>query len=88
LSVPNNRRGRARWWSPEKWRIAFDPSPEHQDLWLFPPDTDPAILSIGAGYLPDLVKGVTDILHGEGDYSIGFEGGAPSSVSPELWFWW
>ena len=73
--------------SPTKWRIAYDPNPESADLWHFPPDLDPAVLSIGTNAIPELIRGFTDLMNGIGDYSIRQQKGKPET-SPQLWFWW
>jgi hypothetical protein len=87
LAVPNNQGGAAPWWSPKKWRISYDPNSEAADTWAFPPDVDPAVLSIGASAIPYLTRGVTDAMNGTGDYSIGPRTGNPET-STQLWFWW
>ena len=88
LRVPNNEGGKARWWAPSRWRVAFQPDPEHRDLWKFPDDEDPAVLTLGRDRLADLIKGVEAITHGRGDYSIGGSAGDPSRPQAELWLWW
>jgi hypothetical protein len=51
------------------------------------PDLDPAVLSVGTGGIPDLIRGVTDLNNGRGDYSVRKQKGKPET-STELWFWW
>jgi hypothetical protein len=86
LTVPNNQDGRARVWAPTKWRIAYEP--QAPDLWVFPHSTDPAILTLGSTYLPLLVRGVSDLTSGSGDYCIASEFREAPAESRELWFWW
>lgn len=86
-AVPNNQGGAARWWSPIRWSIAYDPNPELADTWTFPPDVDPAVLSIGTNAIPELTGGVTNLMNGLGDYSIRQQNGKPET-STQLWFWW
>ena len=81
LGVPNNKSGLAAWRAPSKLRVAFSSNPAE---WSFPPDLDPAVLTIGSNWLVPLREGISGIPHGRGDYSIG-----PSSKgSSRLWFWW
>ena len=77
LRVPNNRS--SAWIAPSKLRLSFSVDPGE---WSFPESMEPAMLSIGADWLPQLRRAVAGIPGGEGDYSIG------SSSSGKLWFWW
>lgn len=79
LDVPNNRR--AAWVAPTRLRIVV--SAEAAE-WTFPHDPDPAVLVVGAAWLPRLHEGIADMARGRGDYAIGErnDGGLP------LWFWW
>ncbi|RAP57337.1 hypothetical protein [Oleiagrimonas sp. MCCC 1A03011] len=81
LGVPNNKSGLAAWRAPSKLRLAFSGNPAD---WSFPPDLDPALLTIGADWLTPLHEGISGIPHGRGDYSIGPTG----KGSFRLWFWW
>ena len=87
LSVPNNQNGRARWWAPSRWCIAFNPEPDASSAWSFPPDKDPAVLSVGREFLTRLTSGIGDLMVGVGDYFIG-RGEAPPGEKTCLWFWW
>lgn len=79
LEVPNNRR--APLVTATKLQLALSDMPTQ---WRFPPDHDPASLTIGSDWLAPLRKGLLDITQGRGDYSIGNEG----NESQRLWFWW
>ena len=81
LGVPNNKGGLAAWRSPSKLRVTFSSDPTE---WSFPPDLEPAVLTIGSDWLAPLREGVSGIPHGCGDYSIGSAGNGSS----RLWFWW
>jgi hypothetical protein len=87
LAVPNNQGGQARWWAPSRWQIAFDPTLDTSSQWSFPAH-DPAHLRIGPTFLSQLERGVSGLLAGEGDYSIGLRESTAPSESAELWFWW
>jgi hypothetical protein len=84
LSVPNNPHGS---WSPQRWRIAYEPSEDATSLWSFPPHDTLATLRIGREWLSRFGGGFGDIFGGEGDYSIGEHQG-PDADSEDLWFWW
>jgi hypothetical protein len=60
---------------------------EKRELWDFPVDEDPAVLTLGHDRLGDLISGVEAIARGRGDYSIGGTA-VPSRPSTELWLWW
>ena len=81
LGVPNNKSGLAAWRAPSKLRVAFSNNPAD---WSFPPELDPAVLTIGSDWLAPLREGISGIPHGRGDYSIGPSGKGGS----RLWFWW
>jgi len=81
LAVPNNRPGQAVWIAPSKLRISYTAI---TTSWQFPDSLEPAELTLGADWLPDLRKGIEDIGRGLGDYSIG---GRRDGSLP-LWFWW
>lgn len=80
LRVPNNRGGAAAWLSPEKWNVSLAPDPT---AWNFPPDTQPAVLTLGTNWLAALRAGVAGTQSGSGDHSIGNRNGGLA-----LWFWW
>lgn len=79
LGVPNNRR------SPHvaatKLQLTLS---DLSAQWRFPPDHDPASLTIGSDWLAPLRKGLLDITQGRGDYRIGHE----ADGNLPLWFWW
>jgi len=77
--VPNNRSGRAAWVAPAKLQIAYSPTSSD---WAFPPDLEPAVLTMGSDWVALLLEGIAGIPKGRGDYSIGGDGSLP------LWFWW
>ncbi len=79
LSVPNNRSSACR--SPSKLRLSLSANPSE---WSFPDLLEPATLTLGAEWVPELQRGIADIARGEGDYSIG----SPSGENLQLWFWW
>lgn len=81
LAVPNNQRGEAPSVAPQKLRISCSTEPE---IWVFPPDLEPAYLMFGAHWLEPLCRGVAGIPDGRGDFSVGSsrDGNLP------LWFWW
>lgn len=81
LAVPNNHSGRAAWQAPEKLRLSLSTD---DAAWIFPSQSNPAILVIGSDWLAPLRKGIKDILFGRGDYSIGNN----SDDNLRLWFWW
>jgi len=81
LAVPNNRPGRAVWVSPSKLRLSLSAD---SSQWQFPDALEPAELTLGADWLPELRKGIEGIGRGIGDYSIG---GRRNGSLP-LWFWW
>jgi hypothetical protein len=81
LKVPNYQQGRAKWIAPSKLQLRFSSAPE---TWELPGDLEPARLSVGASYLPELVTAVKGIPRGEGDFSMGSRDGE----SLRLWFWW
>lgn len=80
LCVPNNKGGQAAWLAPNKLRVTFSPAPEE---WCFPSTLDPAAITVGSAWVGRLQEGITGILKGQGDYSIGGDRG-----SLPLWFWW
>jgi len=81
LGVPNNRSGTAAWVSPTKLRLGLSATAGE---WTFPGDLDPAVLSVGADWLPRLREGIAGIPQGRGDYSIGDR----KAGNLPLWFWW
>ena len=81
LSVPNNQGGRAPWLAPEKLRVSCCSEPQ---MWGFPPDSEPACLTVGASWLEPLRLGIRGIPEGRGDFSIG----SGKNGSLPLWFWW
>ena len=81
LGVPNNKGGLADWRSPSKLRVTFSGDPAE---WSFPPDLEPAVLTIGSDWLAPLREGISGIPRGQGDQSIGSAGNGNS----RLWFWW
>jgi len=68
LSIPNH--GRAIW-SPTKWLLAYDPQLDATAKWTFPPDVDPALLSIGIEFCKLLTDAVEKWSEGLNDFSIG-----------------
>lgn len=80
LGVPNNKRGLAAWVAPDKLRVTLSPTAEE---WSFPAELDPAVMTVGSGWLAQLREGIAGIPEGRGDYSIGDRKGSHS-----LWFWW
>jgi hypothetical protein len=76
LSVPAN-------WSAavafSEWRITIDPSADTLSFAEQHPRCD---LALSQEDVADLVKGVSDIAAGKGDYMIG------ERDQQELWFWW
>lgn len=81
LQVPNNRGGRAAWSAPAKLSLACSAQP---GSWEFPPDLEPASLTIGSDWLEPLRTGIAGIPEGRGDYSIGHR----KNGNLSLWFWW
>ncbi len=81
LLIPNNRSGTAAWVSPKKWRITLVRDIEY---WYFPQQLEPAELTLGANWLSQFAAGISDILKGQGDYSIG----CSDQTNLLLWFWW
>ena len=79
LSVPNNRS--SAWRSPSKLRLSLSASPSE---WSFPESLEPAALTFGSEWLPDLRQAIAGIPRGQGDYSIG----RPGNGNLQLWFWW
>ena len=79
LAVSNNRT--SKWVAPAKFRISFSGTPSQ---WSFPESLDPAELTLGAEWLPGLRKGLSGIIRGRGDHSIGHHG----KDNLPLWFWW
>lgn len=77
LRVPNNRRGTAKWFAPQKWKIIVA---DGQDHWHFPPARELAILTLGHLCLDELIVGVSSIF--ESDYRIGNK-----DIDQSLWFW-
>ena len=80
LRVPNFQNGRALWVAPTKWRVQCTAA----DGWLFPPELEPASLTVGGHYVQKLNKGLGGIPKGEGDFCIG----QSDSVNLRLCFWW
>ena len=81
LQVPNNQRGRAKWVAPSKLQIRVSPG---SDEWGFPPELDPAYLTVGSSHLPSLIGALEGIPRGEGDFSIGSD----HNSNLRLWVWW
>lgn len=81
LKVPNYQQGRASWVAPEKLQMRVSSAPE---TWEFPEDLDPAQLTLGASYLPELTRALEGIPRGEGDFSIG----SKQRGKLRLWLWW
>ncbi|WP_454831444.1 hypothetical protein [Pseudoxanthomonas wuyuanensis] len=81
IKVPNYQQGRAVWMAPEKLQVQVSSAP---DTWEFPDDLDPARLTFGTSYLPELTRALEGIPHGEGDFSIG----SKRRDKSRLWFWW
>ena len=81
LSVPNNQGGQAPWLSPPKLRMSCSRDPH---AWVFPPDLEPASLTVGTDWLEPLRQGIAGIPDGRGDFSIGND----KNGSLRLWFWW
>ena len=79
LAVPNNRR--SPWCSPSKLRLSVSEKPSE---WIFPDTLEPATLTFGLDWLPELQRGIADISRGHGDYAIG----NPTDSNLQLWFWW
>ncbi len=79
LRVPNNKRGKARWWAPARWRVYFLSAAEEASCWRLTEEADTVVLSLGRESMGALVAGIEGIARGEGDYSFG---------TPPLWFWW
>lgn len=80
LDVSNNKAGLGAWVAPDKLLVTFSPTP---DEWSFPPEIDPAVITVGSAWLAQLRKGIAGIPEGCGDYSVGDRKG-----SYPLWFWW
>ena len=80
LQAPNYQRGDAQTVSPLKWRLSHACA---ANTWSFPIGLDPASLTVGDAYVPELIQGLEGIPSGLGDYSIGNEDSAT-----RLWFWW
>ncbi len=56
-------------------------SKEHSpELWDFSVTNDHIVHTLGSNTLAAFRRGISDILKGEGDYTIGSD--------PCLWFWW
>jgi hypothetical protein len=81
LRVPNNKGGRAAWLAATKLRLSCS---AQADTWEFPPDLDPASLTVGSEWLEPLRAGIAGIPEGRGDHSIGHR----RNGSLPLWFWW
>ena len=64
LAVPNNQGGRAAWLAPAKLRVSYSDVPA---TWQFPPDLDPATLTVGSDWLTALREGIAGIPQGCGD---------------------
>jgi hypothetical protein len=81
LLVPNNKSGLAAWVAPTKLQMELSPNPTE---WAFPPDMDPAAITVGSNWLAPLREGIAGIAKGRGDYAIGDR----KNGSFRLWFWW
>ena len=81
LKVPNFKS--AKWTAPIKWRISFESNEEATNLWSITPQEDSVYFTLGSARMQELVRGVTAISRGDGDYSIG-----GSESQSRLWFWW
>ena len=79
LSVPNNKGGAAKWTAATKWRIEFAKA----NSWSFSQSADFAVLALGSSGMADLIRGVTAIATGIGDFCVG-----DGSQDEVLWFWW
>ncbi|WP_257385617.1 hypothetical protein [Tahibacter caeni] len=79
LRVPDNRRSACIAATKLQWMLS-----DATTLWRFPPDGDPAVLTVGSDWLAPLRRGLHDIARGRGDYCIG---GDRNGNLP-LWFWW
>jgi hypothetical protein len=88
LSVPNNRGGNTRFWSPLRLRLVFDPSDVASTLWELRLEHGQVNLSVGEKFRSLLVAGIVDIMERKGDYSIGGHRNEPKEERTCLWFWW
>lgn len=83
LSVPNFQ---LSWASAENFSIKYPKdriTPEH---WSLTAQNTRIDLVLGKAMLDELRKGVSDVLNGKGDYSIG--GTKENEYEDSLWFWW
>jgi len=83
LRVPNFQQGNAPWVAPSKLHLQCAP-PEAPDTWEFPAELEPATLTVGGAFLPELVSALEGIPKGKGDFCIGRAG----QSSSRLCFWW
>ncbi len=88
LSVPNNQRGAARWQSPKKLKLSFNPDLNFNELWNFSFDKIQPVLEFGRNGIEKFQKGIQDITNGKGDYSIGGHESESNEESTCVWFWW
>lgn len=79
LAVPNNRSSACR--SPSRLRLSLSATPSE---WCFPESLEPAALTFGPDWLPQLQRAIEGIPRGEVDYSLGRSDGG----NLRLWFWW
>ena len=80
LRVPNYQQGDALWSAPAKWRLQCAAS----SAWDFPPELEPATLTVGGEFLSEFIAALEGIPKGEGDFSVGRSG----QGNLALWFWW
>ena len=83
LRVPNYQQGDALWSAPAKWRLQCSPA-NAPDTWIFPGELEPATLTVGGAFIPELLASLQGIPKGEGDFCIG----QPGQGNLALWFWW
>ena len=83
LRVPNYQQGDALWSAPGKWRLQCAPHTA-SDTWVFPPELEPATLTVGGAFIAELLAALDGISKGEGDFCIG----RPGQGNSALWFWW
>jgi len=88
LSVPNNKRGKAKWKTLKKLKIKSVKSASDYKEQFLTHKHNHILLTADEIMLTKLEQGFNDITKGKGEYSICHDGAMEKSVSSCLWFWW
>jgi hypothetical protein len=77
-----------RWKAPERLKFVYLPALDAEKYWRIEEKiASKVFLTVGTHYLAQLKMGITGIMKGVGDYSIGNQEIAEDNVKMRLWFW-